>query len=232
MYPLDSWKDLNLTQYWHKEVAENKQRKHNLAIAKLYLGNNTMAKQAKTLTQTELRRVLDYIATRKHSTRNRALLLTTYLSGMRVGEVSSLRFKDVVDAEGKIRNEIRLLAENTKTNEARTVFVNEKLKKELEAYAAIYTPKNINCKFFYSQKTDSDGFTANTLTQFFHYLYKRSGVDGASSHSGRRTFITNLANKGISVRVLASLAGHKSIATTQCYIDVNDEMKRKAVELV
>jgi integrase/recombinase XerD len=221
-----------LTHFWHVEVVENKQRKHNLAIAKLYLGKNTMAKQAKTLTQTELRRVLDYIATRKHSTRNRALLLTTYLSGMRVGEISSLRFKDVVDAEGMIRNEIRLLAENTKTNEARTVFVNEKLRKELEAYAAIYTPKNINCKFFYSQKTDSDGFTANTLTQFFHYLYKRSGVDGASSHSGRRTFITNLANKGISVRVLASLAGHKNISTTQCYIDVNDDMKRKAVELV
>jgi integrase/recombinase XerD len=229
---IDYWKKLHMNEFWHKEVAENKQRKHNLAIAKLYLGKNTMAKQAKTLTQTELRRVLDYIATRKHSTRNRTLLLTTYLSGMRVGEISSLRFKDVVDAEGMIRNEIRLLAENTKTNEARTVFVNEKLRKELEAYAAIYTPKNINCKFFYSQKSTSDGFTANTLTQFFHYLYKRSGIDGASSHSGRRTFITNLASKGIGVRVLMSLAGHKNIGTTQCYIDCNDDMKRKAVELV
>jgi integrase/recombinase XerD len=217
--------------FWQKEVAEKKQRKQNLAIAKLYLGKNTMAKQAKTLSQIEIRRVLDYIATRKHSARNRALLMTTFLSGVRVGELASLRFKDVVDSEGNIRNEIRLLAENTKTNEARTVFVNEKLKKELAAYATIYTPKNINCKFFYSQKAGSDGFTANTLTQFFHYLYKRSGVDGASSHSGRRTFITNLANKGISVRVLASLAGHKSISTTQCYIDVNDDMKRKAVEL-
>ena len=218
--------------FWQKEVAENKQRKQNLAIAKLYLRKKAMAKQAKTLSQTEIRKVLDYIASRKHSARNRALLMTTFLSGVRVGELASLRFKDVVDSEGNIRNEIRLLAENTKTTEARTVFVNEKLKKELAAYAAIYTPKNINCKFFYSQKADSDGFTANTLTQFFHYLYKRSGVDGASSHSGRRTFITNLANKGIGVRVLASLAGHKNISTTQCYIDVNDEMKRKAVELV
>ena len=95
----------------------------------------------------------------------------------------------------------------------------------------IYKPKDFNLKFFYSQKARSDGFTANTLTQFFHYLYKQSGIDGASSHSGRRTFITNLANKGISVRVLASLAGHKNISTTQCYIDVNDEMKRKAIEL-
>jgi len=85
---------------------------------------------------------------------------------------------------------------------------------------------------FYSQKEKSDGFSANTLTQFFHYLYQRAGIEGASSHSGRRTFITNLANKGIGVRVLMSLAGHRSITTTQAYIDVNDEMKRRAVELV
>ena len=190
-----------------------------------------MAKQAKTLTQAEIRRVLDYIATRKHSLRNRAMLMTTYLSGMRVAELASLRYKDVVDADGNIRNEIRLSAEQTKGNEARVVFVSEKLSKELERYISIYKPKNFNLKFFYSQKAKSDGFTANTLTQFFHYLYKQSGIDGASSHSGRRTFITNLANKGISVRVLASLAGHKNISTTQCYIDVNDEMKRKAIEL-
>ena len=220
-----------MTNFWQKEVGKNNQRKQHIAIAKLYLGKKTMAKQAKTLTQVEIRRVLDYIATRKHSIRNRALLMTTYLSGMRVGELSSLRYKDVIDAEGNIRNEIRLTAEQTKGNEARVVFVSEKLRKELERYTQIYKPKDFNLKFFYSQKADSDGFTANTLTQFFHYLYKQSGIDGASSHSGRRTFITNLANKGISVRVLASLAGHKNISTTQCYIDVNDEMKRKAIEL-
>ena len=231
-YVVDLWKDLQMANSWHKEVGKNKQRKHTLAIAKLWLGRKTMAKQAKTLTQTEIRRVLDYIATRKHSTRNRALLMTTYLSGMRVGEISSLQFKDVVDTDGNIRNEIRLSAKQTKGNEARIVFVSDKLRKELEQYTNTYQPKNINCKFFYSQKVDSDGFTANTLTQFFHYLYKRSGVYGASSHSGRRSFITNLANKGISVRVLASLAGHKNISTTQCYIDVNDDMKRKAVELI
>lgn len=48
----------------------------------------------------------------------------------------------------------------------------------------------------------------------------------------RRSSITNLAAKGIGVRVLASLAGHRSIAVTQKYIDVNDDMKRNAVELV
>jgi integrase/recombinase XerD len=62
--------------------------------------------------------------------------------------------------------------------------------------------------------------------------YERAGIDGATSHSGRRTFITELAAKGIGVRVLAALAGHRSIQTTQRYIDVNDEMMRNAVELI
>jgi integrase/recombinase XerD len=222
---------LQMTASWHKEVGKNKQRKQTVAIAKLWLGKDTMAKQAKTLNQNEIRKVLDYTATRKHSTRNRCLLYTTFLSGMRVGEVATLRYSDVVNVDGTIKNEIRLSAENTKTNEARTVFVNDKLRKEFEKYIAVYKPSNPTVKFFYSQKRDSCGFSPNTLTQFFHYLYKRAGVDGASSHSGRRTFITNLATQGVSVRVLMSLAGHKNISTTQCYIDVNDDMKRKAVEL-
>jgi integrase/recombinase XerD len=63
-------------------------------------------------------------------------------------------------------------------------------------------------------------------------MYRKAGIAGASSHSGRRNFITSLAAKGISVRVLASLAGHRDISITKKYIDVNDDMKRAAVELV
>ena len=44
--------------------------------------------QAKTLTAAELRRATDYIATRQHAARNRAMLLTTHLAGLRVGEVA------------------------------------------------------------------------------------------------------------------------------------------------
>jgi integrase/recombinase XerD len=62
-------------------------------------------------------------------------------------------------------------------------------------------------------------------------LYDDAGISDATSHSGRRTFITNLAAKGIGVRVLAELSAHSSIATTQRYIDVNDEQLRAAVEL-
>lgn len=214
-----------------KEVGILDVRKHTYDIAKLYLERKTMSKQAKTLNEQELRKVLDYISTRKHSARNRALLMTTFLSGMRVGEVSSLRFNDVVDNDGNIRNEIRLTPAMTKGQYARVVFVNERLRKELEKYIRTYSPVDKGLKLFYSQKKDSDGFNANTLTQHFHFLYKRAGIDGASSHSGRRSFITNLASKGVSVRVLMSLAGHRSISTTQAYIDINDNMLRSAVEL-
>jgi integrase/recombinase XerD len=75
-------------------------------------------------------------------------------------------------------------------------------------------------------------FSANTLTQYFFYMYQRAGIKGASSHSGRKTFLTSLAAQGVSVFVLASLAGHKSITTTQRYITTNDDVKRRAVELV
>jgi integrase/recombinase XerD len=123
-----------------------------------------------------------------------------------------------------------LLAEYTKGKHARTVFVNERLHKELTIYAKELTRFNPTDPFFYTQKRT--GFTPNTLTQHFFWLYKRAGLNGASSHSGRRTFITTLAAKGVGVRVLAALAGHANISTTQSYIDVNDDMKRQAVALI
>ena len=213
-------------------LSKTDQMKYDRDVVNLYFGKQIMSKKAKTLSQQEIRRVLDHISTRKHSVRNRAILQTSFLSGMRVGEIASLRFKDVVDGEGRIKDQILLTADMTKGSESRIVFINEKLRKELQSYISIYKPLSPDAKFFYSQKKTSDGFSANTLTQHFHYLYRRAGIDGASSHSGRRSFITSIASKGVSVRVLMSLAGHKHLGTTQKYIDVNDNLLRSAVELV
>jgi len=85
---------------------------------------------------------------------------------------------------------------------------------------------------FTTQKEPNRGFTPSTLAQLLHYIYKGAGITGASSHSSRRSFITNLANMGVSVRVLMELAGHKNLSTVQKYIDVNPSMMRKAVELL
>lgn len=186
--------------------------------------------QAKTLTAQEFRQAMGHIALNRYPERNRAMLLLTHLAGMRVGEVAALRIGDVLDAEGTVKNEIRLHAHQTKGNVGRAVFLNERLQKEIASYARTLRSKDSKNPLFVTQKRT--GFSANTLTQHFLVMYKRAGLEGASSHSGRRTFITSLATQGVSVRVLAALAGHKSIQTTQRYIDVNDNMLRNAVELV
>jgi len=221
-----------LTQILQNSVGINKQRKYTLDIENLTLRRSQMSKQAKTLTTQEIRRVLDYVATRKHSQRNRAMLLTMYYAGLRVKECAALRYVDVLDAEGKIRAEIRLTPEQTKGNKEGTVFVSDKLRKELQEYVKSVPFKSIKDKLFYSQKRPQEGWNSNTLCQFFHYLFKNVGIEGASSHSPRRTLITNLADKGVGVRVLQSIARHANISTTQAYIDVNDAMKRKAIEMV
>jgi integrase/recombinase XerD len=215
-----------------KQVAQRKQRNYIKRIANFWFGRRHMPKQAKTITPQDLRRLLDFVAANKHSVRNRTMLLATHLAGMRVGEVASLRYGDVVNDTGEVRDQINLIPEQTKGRHARAVFVNARFRRELEAYLVSHPMQNSTDRLFYTQKKGRAGFTPNTLAQYFHYLYKRAGIQGGSSHSGRRTFITNLASKGVGVRVLMSLAGHRHIGTTQAYIDVNDDMKRKAVEMV
>jgi integrase/recombinase XerD len=120
-------------------------------------------------------------------------------------------------------------AAQTKGRHARTVFFPEKLVAELQVYVNTRAVKDRKQPFFMT--AGGKAFSANVLTQHFFWLYRKAGFE-TGSHSGRRSFITNLASKGIGVRVLASLAGHRSIAVTQKYIDVNDDMKRNAVELI
>ena len=221
-----------MTQLDKKEADFKKQRKYTLDVRKLTLRRALMSKQAKTLTAQEIRRVLDYVATRAHALRNRAMFLTMLYAALRVKECASLRYADVLDGEGKIKAEIYLTAEQTKGSKSGTVFVSDKLRKELQAYVKAVPYKSITDKLFYSQKRPAEGWNSNTLCQYFHHLFRNVGIDGASSHSPRRTAITNLADKGVSVRVLQSIARHANISTTQCYIDVTDAMKREVVRRI
>jgi integrase/recombinase XerD len=189
--------------------------------------------QAKSLTQEDVDAVLRYISTRRHATRNRLMFLFTVLAGLRVSEVAQLTIGDVRNIDGTIKSQIFLSAQRVKHGHARTVFLSAQLQHELSVYltARMYAQGVIadHMPLFHTLRGIHKAFTASTLTQHFHYLYRRARVFGASSHSGRRTFITNLSNSGISVFVLASLAGHKNIATTNRYVTVNDEQKRRAV---
>ncbi len=187
-------------------------------------------RQAKTLTPAEIEQVLDYIAPRSYAMRNRVMFLTGLWSGMRVGEISSLTVGDVRNTDGSVRAEIRLTAAQTKGRHPRTVFLPQKLRDELQAYLDLRGMVPATNPLFIT--AGRKRFSANVMAQHFHYLFKHAGIAGASSHSMRRSFLTSLASKGISVRVLADLAGHRNLQVTMRYLDASDDMKRNAVEMV
>jgi integrase/recombinase XerD len=186
--------------------------------------------QAKTLTPTEVEQVLNYIATHSFPLRNRAMFLTGLWSGMRVGEIASLSVGNVMNSDGTVKAEIRLTADQTKGRQPRTVFLPQKLQEELQGYLALRQPAIPSHPLFVT--AGRKRFSANVMAQHFHYLFKRAGIAGASSHSLRRTFLTSLSAKGISIRVLAALAGHRALQVTLRYLDASDDMKRNAVELI
>ena len=90
-------------------------------------------------------------------------------------------------------------------------------------------PKTPTHSLFYTQR--KDGFTANTLTHIVNGIYKNAGISGATSHSGRRTGLTNLSERGVGVRTLMAIAGHANMSTTQRYIDMRPSVIRVAIEL-
>lgn len=186
--------------------------------------------QALTLNTQQLNRILSAAGNSRYSLRNRLIILMQHLSGMRVGEVAALLYGDVVATDGTVKAEVCLTAAQTKGNRSRVVLLPERLRAELAHYVQQHPNKRNDRPLFYTER--SKGFTADTLTHIVNGLYKRAGLDGCSSHSGRRTFITNLAEQGVSARVLQQLAGHQNLATTQRYIDIKPSMLRSAVELV
>ena len=82
----------------------------------------------------------------------------------------------------------------------------------------------------------STRISARAIVNQFSRWYRDLGFSGRSSHSGRRTFITNAARKistvGGSLRDVQALAGHSNLSTTQRYIEPHGEAQRKIVELV
>jgi integrase/recombinase XerD len=186
--------------------------------------------QAATLSDAQMKRALRFCSTRKYVTRDTTILMFSLHTGLRAKELAALRIGDVYDRDGAVRSQFVLTAEQTKGARTRTVFVNKSLTAQLQLYAQWRNSTDSTAPLFRSQK--GTHFSANTMCQLFLNIYKQCGLTDASSHSGRRTFITRLANKGVGVRVLAALAGHSSITTTQRYIDVNDAQLANAVELL
>lgn len=159
--------------------------------------------------------------------RNALLVQMTHWAGFRVGELAELRVTDVQDASGGIKEQVLLKPHQTKGSKDRVVFIPAKLREVIARYLLTHGKQEY---LFASQKRGK--FTANTLQATMTKLYEDAGFSGCRSHTGRRSFITKLAAQGVGARVLQELAGHRNLATTQRYIDVNDEQKRAALMLI
>lgn len=191
-----------------------------------------MAKQAKVLTENELTRLLKIIDAGRHSARNRLVVMLGVLSGMRCKEIASVRIGDIVNSNNEINDIIYLASKQTKGKEANQVYVGDKLKKEFLKYFS-HKPELITQKqkpLIQSQQRVS--FSSQSLQNLIKELFKSAGLDNCSSHSFRRTFITNLSEKAVSARVIQKLARHKSLNTTQIYIETREGLLKSAVNLI
>ena len=190
--------------------------------------------QAKVLSEQEFKRALAVVAKRRHHARDRLALLLTHWAGMRVCEVAALTIDKVIGPAGEVLDEFRLDTEQTKGTRGRVVLVNQRLRLEIAAYLKTNPPLLGTDPLLLSQKANrrARGFSANTLCQLINVIYREAGIQGATSHSGRRGFITELANHSVGIKVIMELAGHRQLGTTQRYINVTPEQKRNAVELI
>ena len=146
-------------------------------------------KTAKILTCDDLAQVLNFISKMIHAERNRALFLITVLGGLCVKETAALLVGDVLDEFGQVRDVIHLRPEQTKNKREHNVTVCQGLKAELQRYVATFNEINPTAPFFYTQKNFLRGFTQNTLTQHFFWMYKKSGIDARpypSQHTKRK----------------------------------------------
>ncbi len=187
-------------------------------------------KRAHILTEREIKRVFAHMSERAFAERNRAMFQLSIYAGMRVGEIAALLWGDVFTPEGKVREQIQLSAAQTKGHTARTVLLNAQVQRELAVYGRAQVARAVSTPLFESKA--GAAFSPNSLVQVFARIYKGSGIDQATSHAGRHYFLTSLAEKGVSVHVLAALAGHRNISTTMVYLHANATVLRAAVELV
>jgi integrase/recombinase XerC len=193
-------------------------------------------KQAKMLSPTQERAILGYLDTTRYPHRDRVLFLLSIKAGLRAKEMASLTWTMVNDAAGQIADAIHVhnRASKGKTG-GRTIPMHPDLH---AALVALQTWRGDAAgpdrPVIFSER--GGGLSPATVRLWFHRLYTSLKMDGCSSHSGRRTFITRAARKvsqvGGSLRDVQELAGHTSLAMTQRYIEGDTDAKRKLVALI
>lgn len=146
-----------------------------------------------------------------------ALALTLGL-GLRAKELAALRWTDVYERDGLLRDVIHLKAAYTKGGKTRDVFLSSpRLRRVLEEYHEAHRPWDFETALLPSQK--GGHLTPSSMARYLKDMYRDAGIPNASSHSGRRTMITQLAEKGIDLKSLSVIAGHANVRTTAMYVE-------------
>ena len=191
-------------------------------------------KQAKVITRPQERAVLDHLRHTRNPERDRVTFLLSLKAGLRAKEMAALTWGMVTDDAGRIGECIALPDNASKGKSGRTVYLHPDLKDALEVLQTVSSDTRSDWPVIYS--TRNKGFSAATVKDWFARLYRTLGMDGCSSHSGRRTFITRAARQvsvvGGSLRDVQQLAGHASLAMTQRYIEGDTDAKRKLIARV
>jgi integrase len=192
-----------------------------------------LGKQAKTLSKGQIEAVLGYLAKTRHAVRNRVIFLLSVKVGLRAKEIARLTWWMTNDSQGQIARAICLQDSASKGRSGRTIPLSDELRDALIEYQKLVTPfagPHVICTERALQTSPQ------AIVNMFQRWYRHLGFVGCSSHSGRRTFITNAARKistvGGSLRDVQMLAGHTNLRTTQRYIDANPEAQVRIVELV
>ncbi|MFD1612075.1 tyrosine-type recombinase/integrase [Sphingomonas tabacisoli] len=191
-----------------------------------------LAKQAKVLSPAQVQTVLAMIGNQRHPSRNRLIFLLSIRAGLRAKEIASLTWAMVTDAEGHIGDCIRLPNQAAKGQSGGVIPMARELRAAVVAHAEQSSPFGLSDRVIQTERSKMT--TAQVIVNLFRSWFQALGFDGCSSHSGRRTFITraarNIGRFGGSLRDVQALARHRSLATTQRYIEIDAEAMRKVVD--
>ncbi len=188
-------------------------------------------KQAKILSGDNLEDLLLFAETSRHPLRNKVIVLLSAKAGLRAGEIARLTWPMITDPTGAIGTALELPDWAAKKGSGRVIPLHEELRAALAAWRSV---TNSAGPVIGSER--GGPMTAQSIVVWFANAYRAIGLDGCSSHSGRRTFITRAArlvhHAGGSMRDVQLLAGHRSIQTTQRYIDGDTDAQRKLVSMI
>jgi integrase len=188
-------------------------------------------KQAKALTTDHIDDLLFFAERSRHPLRNRLIVLLSVKAGLRAAEIAQLTWDMVLAPSGEVSGTIELQDKIAKKRGGRSIPLHADLREAL-----IEARRLSDGRGPIVRSERGGAMTPMSIVVWFSRAYETLGLEGCSSHSGRRTFITRAARvvhkAGGSLRDVQLLAGHRSIQTTQRYIDGDSEAQRRLVSLI